>query len=503
MSENGAWKRRHGVTIAAMNLDPRHLDPRHCYTALLARDARFDGRFFVGVTSTGVYCRPVCRVRTPRAANCRFFAHAAAAEQQGFRPCRRCRPELAPGHAAVDSSALLARCAAQLIDGGFLEQQTLAALALRLGISERHLRRIFLDTYSVTPVAYAQTRRLLLAKQLLTDTALPIADIAMAAGFGSTRRMQTLFQQRYRCAPGQWRSGRAAADQIELSLGYRPPYDWSTQLAFLGARAIAGVEAVDGASYRRSVRLCRGSDQYLGWIEVSHAPARHSLLLRISPSLTPVLSGVLQRLRQQFDLDSDPASISAALADLATPGLRLPGAFDGFEQAVRAVLGQQISVRAATTLARRIAQTLGTPVSTPFAELTHAFPTAAQLAATDPAQLQALGLTAARARTLCALAAHCASGALHLDPGADVERTLAQLMALPGIGHWTAHYIALRALAWPDAFPHTDLVLRRALGDNPHDVLTRADGWRPWRGYAAIALWRQSSEAQTKPEETP
>lgn len=473
-----------------------NLDPQHCYSALLARDARFDGRFFVGVTSTGVYCRPVCRVRTPRAANCRFFASAAAAEQQGFRPCRRCRPELAPGLAAIDSGQALAHSAARLIDGGFLDQQPLAALAARLGISERHLRRIFVDSHGVTPVAYLQTRRLLLAKQLLTDTALPIAAIASAAGFGSSRRLHALFRERYRCQPGEWRTARQPGEGIELSLGYRPPYDWATQLAFMAARAIAGVESVADDCYRRSVQMHRGDTEYRGWIEVRHAPRQHSLLLRIAPSLTGILSGVLQRVRRQFDLDCEPALIAAALGELAPAGLRLPGAFDGFEQAVRAVLGQQISVRAATTLARRIAENLGEAVSTPFPALTHTFPSAARLAACEAGQLQALGLTGARARTLCALAQQCASGALQLEPGADVEATVARLMALPGIGHWTAHYIALRALAWPDAFPHTDLVLRRALGERPADALARAEAWRPWRGYAAIALWRRSSEAR-------
>lgn len=472
------------------------LDPAAAYAALVSRDRRFDGRFFVAVTTTGIYCRPICRVRTPKATSCRFFEHAAAAESAGFRPCLRCRPELAPGVSLVDSPDALAQAAARLLDAG-AGDAGLGAVAARVGVTERHLRRVFAAHYGVTPVEWLQTQRLLLAKRLLTETALPVAEVALAAGFHSLRRFNALFRERYRLAPTQLRRELpgAGGDGLTLALDYRPPYAWDAILGFFRMRAVPGVEQVMNDSYSRIVRINAGAGETLGWIEVRHLPERSQLLLTIDPGLRRVLAPLLAGVRRQFDLDCDPQRINVALGELAArePGLRLPGSIDSFEQAVRAILGQQVSVAAATTLAGRMAQSLGTPVHSGHAGLTHAFPDAARVAAATESDFTALGILATRARSIQALARALVAGDLRLDPEAPVEPTLQQLRALPGIGEWTAQYIALRCLSWPDAFPHTDLIIRRAFGDRtPREVLAAAERWRPWRGYATLHLWRQA-----------
>lgn len=465
-----------------------------CYRALATHDARFDGRFFVGVASTGIYCRPVCHVRRPKRANCRFYPSAAAAEAAGFRPCLRCRPELAPGHASVDASGRLARAAASRIEDGALAEDGLAGLAARLGVTDRHLRRVFVEEFGVAPVAYAQTQRLLLAKRLLTDTALPITEIALAAGFGSLRRFNALFRKRYRLHPRDLRKTPEAAARGELvfELAYRPPYAWEPQLAFLAVRCNEGVEAVADKRYFRTVAIEREATTHYGWIAVAHRARRHTLQVMLSGSLARVVPEVLGRIKHLFDLGCQPNEIERVLGELAAarPGLRVPGAFDGFETAVRAVLGQQITVAAASTLAGRIARAFGEPVAIPFTSLTHAFPAPARLAAASGDELGRLGVTRTRQRAIHALAAACLDGELSLAPGADVEATLAELRALPGIGEWTAQYVAMRALAWPDAFPHTDHGVKQALGEStPRRVLAIAERWRPWRAYAAVHLW--------------
>ena len=478
------------------------LDLATCHQALQARDARFDGRFYVGVSSTGIYCRPVCPARTPRADHCDFFPHAAAAERAGYRPCLRCRPELAPGLAPMDAPDRLARQACARIEAGALDEQALDVLAAELGVSERHLRRVVEQATGATPVELAQTRRLLLAKQLLSDTALPMAVVAQTAGFGSLRRFNHLFQARYGLAPGALRkpvspTGTVAArDGITLRLGYRPPMAWSALLDFLTGRGAAGVEAAQDGRYLRTVRL--GAQR--GWIaaEPDTKSARPQLRVTLSASLLPVLSPVLQRLRRLFDLDANPAVIEAQLgADprlavliAATPGLRVPGAFDGFELALRAVLGQQVTVKAATTIFGRFAQTFGEPASTPFAALRYYAPTAEKVAAASRQQVIDLGLTTRRAETVQALALAMAEGRLRLEPGVDPEATLATMQQLPGIGPWTAHYVAMRALAWPDAFPDGDLGLLKAMAaPNARALRAAAEAWRPWRAYAAIHCW--------------
>lgn len=477
-------------------------DPTALYAAFAARDARFDGVFYVGVTSTGIYCRPVCTARTPREANCRFFDSAEAAEKANFRPCLRCRPELAPGNAPVDDAQRIAALLVREINEGMLDDGAgLERVAQRFGWSSRQIRRIVHRELGVSPMELVLTRRLLLAKQLLTETALPISEIAYASGFRSLRRFNDAFSERYGMPPTRFRSATDAhvrvdgCDTLTLQLAYRPPFDWSALLAFLRVRALAGVEMVTDDAYLRTVQL----GAFHGWIRVRPRAERNTLVVELARELVPALPALLGRLRALFDLSARPDVIAARLGDddlLADalslhPGIRVPGAFDGFELAARAILGQQISVAAATTLAGRFARAFGEPVATPFDALTHLTPTAARVASASADEIATLGVVGARARSIVALAAEIASGRLVLEPGADPERTIAQLVALPGIGAWTAHYIAMRALRWPDAFPREDVVLRKTLGGvTGAEAEGRAERWRPWRSYATMLLWQ-------------
>ena len=478
------------------------LDPRTCYRALKARDARFDGRFFVAVASTRIYCRPVCTVKPPRRENCRFYTSAAAAESAGYRPCLRCRPELAPGNASVDATSRLAQAAASMMEDRTLDENGFDTIAARLGITDRHLRRAFGAEFGVSPVEFAQTQRLLLAKRLLTDTALPVTEVAFASGFGSLRRFNALFKQRYRLQPSQLRrhmngAASAAVDVLKFELSFRPPYDWPAVSAFLGARAIAGVEAVEGACYRRTVCVPVGGKAHRGWIEVAMSSKKPALQVTVSASLAKALPPVLSRVKSLMDLACHPAEVAQALGALGKrhPGLRVPGAFDGFEVAVRAILGQQVTVAAARTIAGRFAATFGEPIETPFAPLTTVFPGAEPIAALPYGRIARIGLPGARARTVLALARAVADGKLVLTPNADIETALERLRALPGVGEWTAQYIAMRALAWPDAFPHTDFGVMKALGEtSPRRVLVAGEAWRPWRAYAVMHLWQSLHE---------
>ena len=474
------------------------LDSDTCYRALRARDPRFDGRFFIGVSSTRIYCRPICTVRVPKRENCTFYPSAAAAEAVGYRPCLRCRPELAPGNASVDASHRIAQAAAALIEDETADDAGLEAIAQRLGITDRHLRRVFQSEFGVAPVAFAQTQRLLLAKRLLTDTALSVTDIAYASGFGSMRRFEALFRERYRLTPKQLRRNpkpTAMPDSLAFELSFRPPYDWESMLRFLGARSIAGVEEVTATTYRRIVSpgispTTAGAPS--GWIEVTPHRRKATMRVTVSSSLAKNIPAVLARVKHLFDLSCQPAEIAEALGELAADnrGLRVPGAFDGFEVAVRAVLGQQVTVAGARTLAGRFAAAFGTPVESPFDALTTVFPSAKRIAEAEPDEIARLGILPSRARTIHELARAVADGELRLAPGVDVAAALEKLKALPGIGEWTAQYIAMRALAWPDAFPHTDLVLMKALGEkNPKRTLAAGEAWRPWRAYAVMHLW--------------
>lgn len=389
------------------------LDPDRWYDAFIAHDARFDGRVFVGVRSTGIYCRPVCRVRAPRRKVCEFFVSAAAAEAAGFRPCLRCRPELAPGLSAMDASATLAHAAAALIDTQPDARFTVSSLAARVGVTERHLRRLFRQHFGVAPADYLRTRRLLLAKRLLTDTALPVTEVAHTAGFGSLRALEAAFLRRYRLQPSALRvnTPRATDDALSFTLAWRPPFDFARLRNFLAARTIAGVEHVEEkGDYRRSVRV----GDRIGWLQVRGGKA--ALAVRMSPSLAPVVPEVLARVRRLFDLDADPHAVTQALGALAAPrpGLRLPGAFDGIEMAVRAVLGQQITVKAARTLAGRFVRAFGTPLETPWAEVDSVFPSAVEIAALPPARIAELGIISRRAEVIVALATAVAEGRLML-----------------------------------------------------------------------------------------
>jgi AraC family transcriptional regulator of adaptative response / DNA-3-methyladenine glycosylase II len=474
------------------------LDPHTCYRALKARDARFDGRFFVAVSSTRIYCRPVCTVKPPRRENCHFYTSAAAAESAGYRPCLRCRPELAPGNASVDATSRLAQAAASMMEDGASNENGLDTVAARLGITDRHLRRAFGAEFGVSPVEFAQTQRLLLAKRLLTDTALPVTEVAFASGFGSLRRFNALFKQRYRLQPSQLRrhmngAASAAVDVLKCELSFRPPYDWGSISAFLGARAIAGVEAVEGPCYRRTVGVAVDGKAHRGWIEVAMSPKKPALHITVSASLAKALPPVLARVKSLMDLACHPAEVAQALGALARshPGLRVPGAFDGFEVAVRAILGQQVTVAAARTIAGRFATTFGEPIETPFAALTTVFPAAERIAALPYGRIARIGMPGARARTVLALARAVANGDLVLMPNADIETALEKLRALPGVGEWTAQYIAMRALAWPDAFPHTDFGVMKALDEtDARRVLVAGEAWQPWRAYAVMHLWQ-------------
>ena len=474
------------------------LDANTCYRALRARDARFDGRFFVAVSSTRIYCRPVCTVKPPKRENCRFYPSHAAAESAGYRPCLRCRPELAPGNASVDATTRLAQAAASLIEDRTLDEEGLEAVAARLGITDRHLRRAFGAEFGVSPVEFAQTQRLLLAKRLLTDTSLPVTEVAYASGFGSLRRFNALFKQRYRLQPGQLRrhmkgSGAVSSDALHFELSFRPPYDWSAICIFLGARAIVGVEALEDGRYRRTVRIPLAGKEHLGWVEVTLSPKKPALRVTVSASLAKALPPVLSRVKALMDLSCNPLEVAQGLGALAKrhPGLRVPGAFDGFEVAVRAILGQQVTVAAARTVAGRLAAAFGDPLETPFNSINRIFPTTARIAELPYGHIARLGMPGARARTVLALAKAVAHGGLELMPNADIEATLDKLRALPGVGEWTAQYIAMRALAWPDAFPHTDYGVMKALGEkDPRRVLAAGEAWRPWRAYAVMHLWQ-------------
>ena len=467
------------------------------YLALKTHDARFDGRLFVGVTSTGIYCRPVCRVRTPLRRNCRFFANAASAEREGFRPCLRCRPELSPGLSLVDSSQVLAQHAARLIEQAARSGSDpyLPDIAARLGVTDRHLRRIFQQAHGVTPIDYLSTQRLLLAKQLLTDTDLPVTQVALASGHASLRRFNAAFVQRYRMNPSALRKqALPSRDALAgLRLAYRPPYDIDGMLRFTALRALAGVEVVQGHELRRTLRW-RHQDRWLqGWLQCRFVAARHELRLTLAPALLPAAGPILQRLRHVLDLDADPDVVDACLRTLPVPaatGLRLPGAIDGFETAVRIILGQQVTVAAARTLAQRLVAEFGTPIETPFTDLQRLFPSAEQIAAADAERIGRLGIVRQRVAALQALAREVAEGRIALQPDAALEPTLQALHALPGIGEWTLQLIAMRVLGWPDAFAASDIGVLNALGTRDiAAALARAEAWRPWRAYAVMGLW--------------
>lgn len=463
------------------------LERETCRKARLARDPRFDGRFFIGVRTTRIFCRPICPARPPLERNVEYYPSAAAAAAAGLRPCLRCRPECAPGTPAWNGSSTTVARALRDIAAGALDDQSLNELAARLGVTDRHLRRLFLDHLGAPPIAVAQTHRLLSAKRLLDDTALPVSTVALASGFRSVRRFNDTFRRTWGRSPRELRKQRRAPEGtgLRFRLRYRPPFDWPALLAFLKTRAIPGVESVREGVYRRSIE--RGG--VTGLIEVSQADSE--LILEIDHPHPESMLAIVSRVRRLFDVDADPMAIVSSLrADpllmpllRARPGLRVPGAWDAFELAIRAVLGQQVSVRGASTLAGRLVERFGRPLPTATGGVTHLFPHAEDLAEADVAWI---GIPAKRAETVRSIAAAFAAAGR-----AEVGPTLQQLCALPGIGEWTAGYIAMRAFGDPDAYPAGDLVLLRAASAASSRELERhAERWRPWRAYAALHLWQ-------------
>jgi AraC family transcriptional regulator of adaptative response / DNA-3-methyladenine glycosylase II len=489
------------------------LDPKVCYRALRTHDARFDGRLFVGVTSTGIYCRPVCPARPAKFENCRFFTTAAAAQEAGFRPCLRCRPETAPELATWrGTSNTVTRGLALIADGALDGNASVEDLAARLGIGERQLRRLFDQHLGVSPIAVAQTRRVLFAKQLIHDSRLPMGEIALAAGFGSVRRFNETFQQLFKRPPSALRrkavvalpEGSVAATGVTVRLRYRPPYDWPAMLAFLRGRAIEGVERLDGERYIRSV----AHDGEAGTVEIVHLPERESLGATIRFPSVQALPALVARVRRVFDLGADVTGIGEHLAKdrllaplvAKRPGLRVPGGWDGFELAVRAVLGQQVTVEAGRRLACQLVRACGKALpASASSELgvTRVFPTAAEVAIAD---LSVLGMPGARRATLVAIAEAAIAEPRLFEPLATIEDTVARLCAIRGVGDWTAHYIALRAAREPDAFPSSDIGLLRGAADrkgvrpSATQLMARAERWRPWRAYAAQHLWLADAE---------
>jgi AraC family transcriptional regulator, regulatory protein of adaptative response / DNA-3-methyladenine glycosylase II len=483
----------------------------HFYQAYASRDPRFDGVFFIGVTSTGIYCRPVCTAKTPKESNCRFFDNPQAAEKESFRPCLRCRPELAPGNAPVDDAHRIAYSIVQRMDEGLIDyEEGLEGIAEQFELSSRQIRRIVQQEMGVSPIELIQSRRLLLAKQLLTETALSITDIAFASGFSSLCRFNDAFNKHYKMPPTRLRkeaSGSSkkfvSGETSTIQLMYRPPYDWEGLLEFLRTRSLKEVESVTSDGYFRTVHLgnCKG------WLHVRHNLQKRALLVEFTHSLVPVLPSLLGRLKNLFDLSARPDLINEQLMQdeflkaivNENPGLRVPGAFDGFELAVRAILGQQVTVKAATTLACRFVEAFGEPIETPFPELYRLSPLPEKIAALNSDDIATLGIVSARAKCIIALAQAYVAGKAQLAAGTNPELAIRQLVALPGIGEWTAHYIAMRALRWPDAFPKEDIAVRKNLGGvTAKQAEEISQKWRPWRSYAVLHIWRNPPQKEEK-----
>lgn len=471
------------------------LDLQICSRARLSRDPRFDGKFFIGVVGSGVYCRSICPAPTAKEKNCRYFPTAAAAAEAGFRPCLRCRPECSPGTPAWLGTSNTVSRALRLIGESGIEDGGIENLAERVGVGSRHLRRLFIRHLGAAPSAVAQTRRLHFAKKLIDETRLPLGEVALASGFGCVRRFNAAIRKTFKRTPSQI---RRLARQTEVQpeneyvfhLRFRPPYHWNGMLSFLAARATPGVELVVHNSYRRSIFLngCQGH------FEVSPNEDRHSLVVRVQIADPRALFSIIERIRAMFDLNADWAAIAKSLgtdpqlaASLrAQPGLRVPGCWNGFELTVRAILGQQITVKGATNLSGRIAKSFGQPLASADG-LSHLFPTPEVLA---DAKLTGVGLTEKRAQTIRALARAVSDGHISFDRIIDSESFLKRLCEIPGIGSWTAQYVAMRALGEPDAFPNGDLGLLRALDlRSPRDLDKRVEPWRPWRAYACMYLW--------------
>ena len=482
------------------------LDWQVCSRARLSRDPRFDGKFYIGVLGSRVYCRPICPAPTAKEKNCRYFPTAAAAAEAGFRPCLRCRPESCPGTPAWLGTSNTVSRALRLIGESGLEDGGVEWLAERLGVGSRHLRRLFVRHLGATPMAVAQTRRLHFAKKLIDETKLPMHEVAIASGFGSVRRFNAGIYRVYHRTPTQIRrlahqKETQPGHQYMFRLHFRPPYHWQAMLDFLAPRATPGVEIVEEPTYRRTI----AANGFEGYFEVSLDPSRDAVLVRIDFPDPRSLFGIVERIRSMFDLNADWASIVKTLRSdpalsgslQAEPGVRVPGCWNGFELAVRAILGQQVTVRGATSLAGRLAAAFGKRFDGPNG-LTHFFPSSEALAS---AKLTSVGLTRARAETIRTLAGAVSNGKIKFEGVVDSAEFLRRLCEVPGIGAWTAQYIAMRALGEPDAFPSSDLGLMRALSlECSREVELRAEPWRPWRAYAAMYLWRMGGQQKTQGE---
>jgi AraC family transcriptional regulator of adaptative response / DNA-3-methyladenine glycosylase II len=508
------------------------LNPAQCQRAARTHDPRFDGIFFIGIITTRIYCRPICPARVSVSSHRRFFVSAAAAERAGYRPCLRCRPELAPGRAPVDAISRLAFAAATRIGAGALNGRSVADLARELNVSERHLRRALEREVGVAPIELAQTHRLLLAKRLLADTPLSVTHIAFASGFQSLRRFNTVFRERYRLSPSSLRrtaqasdGGRRACapvpatdpattpaaatdpvkDLVRLTLAYRAPLAWDVLLQFLDRDAIPGVELVQGARYGRTVRIDGRSGVVFA---ADAAPSSHAALgthldVEVSLSLLPALMPLLARLRQLFDLDAEPAVIDAhldqgGLGSLVARrhGIRIPGALDSFEVVLGALIrGAGSPGTSARDPTQRVVRALGDPIDTGILALDRLAPTADRVAEAGPARLEALGVSPRRALALASAARAIADGCLVLEPGSDVVAAHRALLAIEGVSDRLATQIVMRTLYWPDAFPASDRALQRAAGvSGPGTLRARAERWQPWRAYAALHLWLQETE---------
>jgi AraC family transcriptional regulator of adaptative response / DNA-3-methyladenine glycosylase II len=485
-----------------MDMTRIHEDFDCCYRAICSRDPRFDGQFFTAVTSTGIYCRPICPAPTPYAHHVRFYACAAAAEAAGFRACRRCHPEASPGSPNWNVRADLVARALRLIADGIVDAEGVAGLACHLAVSPRHLHRELVAEVGVGPLALARSRRVQTARLLIDQTNLSLATIAFSSGFASIRQFNDSMQAAFGCPPSAFRRIQRPGSgdgKLTLRLQYRPPFASDALLAYLARRALPGVEEVVDRRYRRTIAL----PQSRGIIELEPMAETNAVLVHLQLSDLCDLNLLVHRCRQVFDLDADPMAISEVLANdpvlvpliAARPGLHIPGAINGFELAVRAILGQQVSVASARTLAGRIVIALGEPLAAPDGKLTHTFPSPEILAQAD---LGGLGITKSRVNALQVLAQSVAKGDLVLNYSADRVKTMEQLQRLPGVGPWTASYISMRALGDPDALPVSDLGLRRALEQlglptHPRSIIARAESWRPWRTYATHHLWESLS----------
>jgi AraC family transcriptional regulator of adaptative response / DNA-3-methyladenine glycosylase II len=473
------------------------------FNALLKRDRHLEGRYYLANKSVKVYCCRICGGKAPLAKNVEIFTHRAEAEAAGYRPCRLCRPELVPEHTDKEIKNQLSRSISFNINQGYLTNHSFKELAGKLHTTESQLHKFFTTEFGVAPQQFWQTHRLLLAKQLLTDSAIPLSEVAKASGFINVQELHAVLAEKYHLHPSDFRKRQRkdvakSFGDFSFRLAYRPPLDWERLLKFLSRRAVPEVEAVEDGCYLRTVHIERSQQLFSGTVTVKNDPQHCWLMIQIAQGLLPVSAMILERMKYLFDLHADPVAIAQRLGTLgkARPGLRVPGSFDTFEMAVRAILGQQVSVAGARTLIGRFAVRFGTALATGQLLLTHLFPTPKRVSRASVDLIQSIGITNQRAKSILSLARAISKGNLLLEPGLPPQPAIEKLRSIPGIGEWTADYIAMRALAWPDAFLHTDVVIRRVLKEeNSNKLLRRSEKWRPYRAYAVLQLWSEAGEA--------